>query len=571
MNRRVLYIFLLVIGWLTGVSCIGQVKFEIIPSAREIGKEDAIEVRYSVSGTENISNFIQPVLSQWKLLSGPGNFNEMSNNNGKTSTSVGYTYTLQPKTAGTFVLPATTIEADGKRLTCNPVTISVKNIGHVVGASPLVGSSPLASFFQDDAMSDDELDKVPVLKSGENLAQKIKSNIFIKAEVSKTNCMLGEPLLVTYKLYTRLHSRSKVVKQPAFSGCTVYEMTTDNPYPQAEKFNGEQYKAYIIRKVQLFPLQTGELKLDVATVDNTITFFTSSSQLQTEEKTVTLSSEPITIQVHALPDKNKPADYSGAVGKFTVTATATKQVDTAEDNNSLQISISGEGNFQTINCPMVQWPGNTEHFENTMKDDVNKLVFPASGSRIFEIPFVAKQPGRMVIPPVGFSYLDAATQQYKTVYSDSIVVNVSPALKNRIDKSKISGDITNHKYIWIVPAIALLAGLSWWLAYGRKKENQNEPEKFVASELPEEKISEAAISAIEPINYYDKLNTLALIEDNKLFFINAKEMAIELLQKDQNKKGLEAVIKQCNEGLYSPVAIISRQDILNAIREFSRS
>jgi len=354
-------------------------------------------------------------------------------------------------------------------------------------------------------------------------------------------------------------------------------MTTEDQFPQTEKYNGKMYKTYIIRKVQLFPLQTGDIKLDTASVDNEVTIYrpNRSGYADAETKNVTLSSEPLIIHVKELPEKNKPADFNGTIGKFTITTQVNKLIDTADENNTLQITIEGEGNFQTINCPKVQWPGNADHFDNTEKTEINKLVFPASGTKIFEIPFVAKQAGKLIIPPVQFTYLDINTQQYKTVSSDSIVIDVAPPFKNKIEKSKISGDITNHKYIWIVPAIALLVGILWWMSQGRNERNKKETALEAAENKPAETtIEETIVSAEEeiqapiPISFAEKLNELLVAEDDKTFFIRAKQLCTEMLQEEADKEKqiqLQNILKQCDEALYFPGSVVSKESVFSML------
>ncbi len=63
-----------------------------------------------------------------------------------------------------------------------------------------------------------------ILKPGEKLSEKIKKNIFVRVEADKTSCYIGEPLVVTYKLYSRLKSESKVTKRPSLNGFSVYDM-----------------------------------------------------------------------------------------------------------------------------------------------------------------------------------------------------------------------------------------------------------------------------------------------------------------------------------------------------------
>src|SRR5688572_19944345 len=63
-----------------------------------------------------------------------------------------------------------------------------------------------------------------ILKPGENTARKISDNLFVKAQAEKKTCYVGEPIVVTYKLYSRLTATSKITKQPTLGGFSVYDM-----------------------------------------------------------------------------------------------------------------------------------------------------------------------------------------------------------------------------------------------------------------------------------------------------------------------------------------------------------
>jgi hypothetical protein len=597
MNRLLSYNLPVALFILLFAKSFGQpVTFSIQPGARVIGKEDVLQAEYKVKGSSNASNFTQPDFAGWKIVSGPDLSSQQISVNGKTESSASYIYSLQPKTSGTLRLPPATIEVDGKKMSCTPVSIQVKNTPHVAGvaAAPSNGLQPPAGFFREDITGEDEISKTSELKPGETAESKIRNNIFVKVFVNKTTSVIGEPVLVTYKLFTRINSEPKAFKQPAFFGCTVYEMTTEDQYPQMEKYNGKYYETRILRKVQLFPLQTGPLKLDAVSVDNEITLYKKNSTGYRDviTRNVTVSSDPVILHVNPLPEKNKPAVGNGTVGKFTIETSVEKMTDTADDNNNLVIHITGEGNFQSINCPSVQWPSNTEHFDNTENTEVNKLAFPASGTKTFTIPFLAKRAGRVIIPSIEFTYFDNTTHQYATVKSDSILITVLPPLKNNFDPSKMSPDITNHKYLWIIPLIALLTGLAWWWKEGRKK-RQAPAEQTPAIPVqadgtkpsetkPAERITEAPIDEKTPPDTEissnistgttpaEKLNELLTLEDDRQFYASSKQLATGLLQQERDetkKKELETIIRRCNEALYLPLADVNKEDIFKKLEE----
>ena len=573
--RYLLLLMPLLMGTITGTA---QYKFEIKPAATEIGKEDVLQVEYKITGTTDAKNFVPPVFGKWKVIAGPSYSSQVISVNGKTESALSYVYTLKPLGVGEALLPATSAEVDGKKLSCSPVTIKVKNTAHVNGvSSPSNGLQLPGGFFQEDQLDEEEIEKASLLKPGESTDNKIKDNILVRVHASSTNCFIGEPILVTYELLTRIRSQSKIAKQPAFNGCTVYEMTTEDAEAGIVTYKGKKFKSYLIRKVQLFPLQTGDLKLDIATVDNDVTLYKANAAgYSPVNQTVSVSSEPLVIHVQPFPEPQKPIDFNGTIGRFKITTKADKLIDTAGDNNMLEITIEGSGNFQSINCPTVQWPANTEHFDFTERSDINKLLFPANGSRTFLIPFDAKHAGTVIIPPVQFSYLDIENHQYKTIQSDSVVISVAAALAKGYDTSKLSTDITNHKYIWLLPLIALIAGLIWWLMQGRNKDKDTKQ----ASVLVKEEEQSKTANVNEVITYTqeqkpalsdrDQVMEICLLQQEREFFVRAKQYFEWKLQVQENQSNIatyEEMIRLCNEALYAPVQTENRLKVQAVLQE----
>ena len=118
-----------------------------------------------------------------------------------------------------------------------------------------------------------------LVRPGENVEDKIRKNFFIKVDVSKTDCYLGEPIVATYKLYARLRSDSRVTRHPSLNGFSVYDMIdpTDDRV-SVEKVNGKNFSVHIIRKTQLIPLQAGDVTLDPVELDNNIYFIKADAR-----------------------------------------------------------------------------------------------------------------------------------------------------------------------------------------------------------------------------------------------------------------------------------------------------
>ena len=204
---------------------LAQARFTATISPATIGKNETAELRLMIENARQVEQIIPPSLKDFIIISGPNQESGMETTNGVTKQYIGITYQLQPKAKGNFAIAAATATADGKTLKSNQVTIQVTNASTTTNQNN--NSSPFAglSFFDEQVQQTNNRDFI--LKKGENIPAKIDKNIFIRVEANKTSCYIGEPIVVTYKLFTRLKSESNIVKNPSFNGFSV--LTLPNP------------------------------------------------------------------------------------------------------------------------------------------------------------------------------------------------------------------------------------------------------------------------------------------------------------------------------------------------------
>lgn len=280
------------------------------------------------------------------------------------------------------------------------------------------------------------------LAPGENADEKIKKNFFLRAEVSKNECYVGEPLMAVFKAYSRLDANSQVLRRPSLSGFSVVEMVDAyNNHPDVERYNGENYFVHLIRKVQLFPLQPGSFTIEPAEVESIIhlkrssepgigkirEFFRKRGNDVSLDRQMVFQTPPVNIQVNALPLKDQPEDYAGAVGDFIVNMQMADSVFAARDPNIVKLVISGTGNFPLVTEPHVNWPPSAEISGPTVTEQVNKYVYPLSGVKTYQFTIEHRDTGTFAIPAVNFSYFDSKSKTYKTAQSKELRYKVSAA------------------------------------------------------------------------------------------------------------------------------------------------
>jgi BatD DUF11 like domain len=578
-----------------------QVKFSATVSAPQIAKNDFVQLKLMVENAAEVQAIKPPGFKDFIVVSGPNQESGMTMINGDVKQYISINYILKPKGPGKFTIAAATAKADGKELKSNMVSVQVSNTLAANGGGGNNVNSPFAGInpFEDAAPQRPFNDNI--LRKGENAAEKVNKNIFIKLELDKTSCYVGEPIVATYKLYTRLKSESNLVKNPSFNGFSVIDLQMpDNVSYKREKINGREYNVYVIRKAQLYPLQAGSLELEPAEIENNVTFIKEeyANRQQAlmddvfrefaeatipaegiENHKVTLQSKPASVTVKPLPDASVPASFKGAVGNFAIEAMLEKNNFTTDDAGKLMVVVNGEGNLQLVNAPDIQWPQGFEGFEPSTTDDFVKITVPVSGRKIITYSFTIEQAGNYTLPAIKFSYFDPKQGRYKTDSTKPIAFTVTKGTGKKAvpvvtvikkePESLLNKFIGNRRWVISAVAILILCSLIFWLKRDTKKEKINKVNQLRAAEksMEEEEIINAI--AIEEKNWLVKAEEL-LHSDNSTAFYNALNFSLKsYLSKKLNLPvetiNKKSITEQLDKKSVSVNTSIQLQQVMNDI------
>lgn len=527
MNLFLKNCFLLLIISLVTTVAGAQVKYKasIIPS--QINKDEYATLRLEIFNGTNIQQIKPPSFKDFTVVSGPNQETGMNTVNGVSNIYMAVSYVLQPKRAGKFVISESAVVVAGKEYKSGPMKLVVKNES---GRTPSGQAGPAFSNpFLDplgSAPKPAETYSDYILKKGENVPEKVSKNMQLRLQTNKTSCYVGEPVVATYKLFTRLKSESKMTKAPSFNGFSVIDMMRPEESEQSvEKLNGREYNVYTLRKSQLYPLQDGDIELESATLDNRIQFIKDGAQISRVDdffdgfgtdpdavvtQTVNLSNKPLTIHVKPLPEAGKPTSFNGAVGNFKITSTLEKNNFGSDEAGKLTITVSGNGNLQLITAPEITWPQGMEAFDAKVADNIDPMTIPVSGSKTFVIPFTVNTAGDYKIPAVRFSYFDPATATYKTDSTRPIAFTVTKGSTKPVydidtlsqkKPESISKKIFSHRE-WIIGVIALLivSGLYFWTRSDNKTKIKKQLKEEARKETEESEKVQLQVVAEKPQN-----------------------------------------------------------------------
>lgn len=468
-NFKIFFCTLLLICGAASVANAQEFRFSAAVSSNTIGTDELVRIQFMIENPpQNTTDFKPPVFNGFTVIQGPSQMQGSSFVNGKGTTYVAVSYVLQPTAVGSFTIPAASLRVDGKIVKSNPVNITVVKGG---AGSQMPQQQPQ----QQPQQGFPRREAQPgVVQPGEDIKAKLRKNLFVKVEVDKTTLYQGEQLTATYKLYTRLPTNSSVTKVPAFKGFSARDIELPNP-PQAseEIVNGVPFKVFIIRKTLLFPLQSGELELDAAEVDNQVHLVNVSKRKrgrnspfddpffrdafgnspfddeffddafnnpQYEVFPYKIQSPVVKVTVKPLPVAGRPASFNGAVGKFQMTATADKSDLSTDDAVTLKVAITGQGNVNLLNAPpLPQIPAAFEKYDPSVSDNIEKNSNPLSGTRQFQYVLMPQEKGDFTLPAVEFSYFDPVANAYKTLTSAAFPLHVVAGKLAKREKEDFGG------------------------------------------------------------------------------------------------------------------------------------
>jgi len=421
MNSHLKYIvriiLLLAVAFIsTSKSSFAQ-SFTASSSATTVGVSEQFQVSFTFSGDDinGIKNFRAPDFKEFLTLSGPNQSTNMSVINGSVSASRTFSFIIQPRQVGRATIGSASIDYKGKNYQTSPIKIEVVKVSQAQSQAKNQGQ-----------------------KASSVSQKEIGENLFIKASADRQKVLKGEQINVTYKLYTALQiSSPQISKLPSYPGFWAEETEAPtNINFTIEKISGKQYHVAVLKKVALFPTETGELSVTPFALKIPVylqkkrrsnnpfdDFFNDPFFSKPEIVEYNAVSNTIKINVLPLPSNNVPTSFTGAVGEFTMKVDVDKSKVKTNEPVALKIKISGTGNIKLLTLPEFEIPAGFEKYDPKVSEDLNKAG-KISGNKNAEYLLIPRFAGKKEIPPVSFSFFNPAKNQYQTITSNSFSIDV---------------------------------------------------------------------------------------------------------------------------------------------------
>ncbi len=381
-----------------------------------VGVGGTFVVNVEVSGVQGLdAGPAPPELGGFARYLGSGSTSNVRMVNGQTSVSLTLQFRFQALEEGTWQIPPVTVQAGGSSHTTEPLSLTVSAQAQ---AGPGGAAGGAAGGVDSDLPGPDDL--------------------FLTTEVSSRTVHVGEPVVVSYRLWTHVDVVSYALTQlPELEGFWVEDL----PMPggaqvESRTRNGEEYTTAVLRRVVVVPTGPGERTLDPLSIEARVRVqqrraeqdpfdrFFGGGLFNTTIESLGLRSNVVTLTVESLPP-GAPEPFSGVVGSLEVSASLDRNSVDADEAVTLTVRVKGSGNIRAVPEPELVLPPDFEVFPPKVSESVEPSLAGLSGARTFEYVLIPRAPGDRTIPSIRYGYFDKAAGAYRTVETSELPLTVT--------------------------------------------------------------------------------------------------------------------------------------------------
>ncbi len=392
-------------------------KFTASSSSSSVAVGEQFQITFSFSG--NGKGFKAPDFQGFSVLMGPSQSSSVQIINGNFSKTISFTYVLQALKEGNFKIGGAEITGSSGKVISNSLNIQVTK-----------GSVQPSTRGQGNAAP----------QSGQE-----GGNAFLRATVDKNNVLLGEAVVLTYRLYTKVsllnYSLDKIPSMNGFWSQDI-EMPQQLNFRQ-ENVDGVNYNVADLKKVVLFPQRSGNLQIEPMTGEVLARiqvkrqsrsndpfdqffndpFFGNPFNSNIKDVKIPLKSESVRINVRELPS-GAPESFGGAVGEYAYSVSLDRNEVKAHEPVNLKIRINGKGNIKLIDAPEIKFPPDFETYDPKESTNLSASTSGVSGSKTFEYLLIPRNAGEYKITVADFGFFDLAKRTYQEIPSPELTVKV---------------------------------------------------------------------------------------------------------------------------------------------------
>ena len=154
---------------------------------------------------------------------------------------------------------------------------------------------------------------------------------------------------------------------------------------------------------------------------------------RTEKRPLLLDCNSVTVEALSLPTQNRPDSFSGGVGNYVMDAEVSHQEIVVGDPLTVQISIKGRGQIDTVRAP--EFPDHALY-----KRYPAQTIERTDDTLIVEQTLMVTSTDLQEIPALDFSFFDPIEEVYHTKKVGPFPLRVLPTTLNPLTTASIPGD-----------------------------------------------------------------------------------------------------------------------------------
>jgi hypothetical protein len=399
---------------LSGQSRAGEARVSVSIDRDMVMQDETVDYTVELGGEiSQWPNVALPKLDDFDVYS-TGTSQSFTWVNGQTQNSKKFVFRMAPKRSGWLEIPAFALEIDGKRYMTQAQHVQV----NPASASSQARNSPSGN----------------VPRPRQSTGAPTRDDLFIRTAVDKDTVYVNEQITLSFKFFQGI----ELLQNPDYEAPQKTGFWVEDLGPQKSNYqtiNGRDYRVTEI-KTGLFPTAPGVQTVGSASLTcmvqdrprnrDPFSIFNNFGVFG-ETRSAKLSSDPIAIVALPLPAQGKPADFGGAVGRYTISATLDKKQVPVNEPITMTVRISGTGNVKTIAMPSVPDLPDFRTYQSGDSESVERVNYELGGSKVYEQVFIPKRAGTYTIPALSFSFFDPKSRSYKTLTTEAFRVEASPS------------------------------------------------------------------------------------------------------------------------------------------------
>ena len=370
-----------------------DVSAEVNKNELAVGEDLTLRVR--INGSLNPQQPTLPEFDGLRRMGPPSIQRETWIRGGTSGYTFSYLYQFVATKVGTVTIEPISVTISGQTYRTEPIKVEVFQGLGVSTPVPGQGQSP-----------------------GQDLSV-AGGSMFVTAYVDDDTPYLGQQITYTFKFYRRSalfpsfgrYGQPRFAP-PGFSGFWKIQEPGQDEY--TETIGSNRYQVVELTTV-LFPTVVGTLVIEPAGLTVPIDFFEAPNYLEAES---------IVVEVLPLPP-GAPAGFTGAVGKFNVSADVGDTDGKVNEPVQLTVRVVGEGNIDSL--PDPAWPDFDDWrvFESPSDTSSRLIDGRFVGTRTYNSVLVPQKAGVLTIPEIGYTYYDPGIEEYVEAASQPIVMSIA--------------------------------------------------------------------------------------------------------------------------------------------------